>query len=267
MYLFGDPLYSVSASNNTITLDCDTTGMSATDIIRIDYDDGEDMRALAAGYDSLTVYTDAIDGLPDPKRNYPIMGRDSSGNVQTLSLDATGGLNRLLVATGPLNLQVNIAGIGGVGVVTSSDGMANQNIQPIAAYNAFYNGSTWTRQRIATILKSNVANAAGDTAVWTPASGKRVRLIRYQIEIPNSATMATAGELTVKIRDASTEISRQHTIYIPSTPGSTLGAWRSGWIRCGNGYLSSTANNVLNVNLSSALTSGKITINMEGIEE
>ena len=55
------------------------------------------------------------------------------------------------------------------------------------------------------------------------------------------------------------------TVYVPATVSGT--AWSSGWIDLANGILSATTDNVLNINLSFALTSGTVRVSVAGTEE
>lgn len=118
-------------------------------------------------------------------------------------------------------------------------------------------------------LTASVTNF-GNTAVWTPASGKKFRLMRYQLELTENATLAVAAVLTVKFQDATTDFGFQHDIFVAAAAGAVSGeAWRSGWIDIGNGYISALANNVLNLNISGAanLTAGSFRANVCGTEE
>jgi hypothetical protein len=107
-------------------------------------------------------------------------------------------------------------------------------------------------------------SAAGQTAVWTPAAGKKVRIMGGNICISKEA--ACAGALTVGIQDnagaqymfvqisAAALVATGQVIYLPfSFPG--------------NGFLSAAVNNPQYLNLSAALTAGLITVNMWGTEE
>lgn len=131
------------------------------------------------------------------------------------------------------------------------------------------NSSVQTLRTPAIFKTASLINA-GNTAVWTPASGKKFRLMRYQLELTENATLAVAAVLTVKFQDATTDFGFQHDIFVAAAAGAVSGeAWRSGWIDIGNGYLSALANNVLNFNISGAanLTAGNFRANVCGTEE
>lgn len=143
----------------------------------------------------------------------------------------------------------------------------------MAVYPLIFNGSGssgWDRPRTPITFKTATATASGNTAVWTPTSGKKFRLMRYQIELSENATLAVAALITVKFQDSTTDFGYQHDLYIPAAALTNTGnAYRSGWIDMGNGYLSTTANNVLNFNIGggNALTGGQFRINVAGTEE
>lgn len=125
----------------------------------------------------------------------------------------------------------------------------------------------WDRLRIPNIFKTAAATASGNSAVWTPASGRKFRLMRYRIEISGDATISGGGVLTVKFQDATTDNNIAHSVYVPAVAANTMEGWQSGWIDLGNGPLSAAANNVLNVNLSAALASGTCRVLTAGTEE
>jgi hypothetical protein len=130
------------------------------------------------------------------------------------------------------------------------------------------NAGNFYYQRTPTTFKTTTATASGNTALWTPTSGKKFRLMRYKVEITSDAVAGTAGDLAVTFQDSSTDCGLGHSCYIPSTAGTTFGnGYSSDWIDLGNGKLSAAANNVLNVNLSFALTGGVVRVTCCGTEE
>lgn len=131
-----------------------------------------------------------------------------------------------------------------------------------------YNGSTVDKVRTPNIFKTATATASGDTAVWTPAGGKKFRLQRWMIQVTDNAIAASAGVLEIILRDATTGTAAAFSVFIPSSALDTSGQLaNSGWVDFGNGILSSTINNVLNVNLSFALTAGEVRVIACGTEE
>jgi hypothetical protein len=123
------------------------------------------------------------------------------------------------------------------------------------------------------IFKTAQANASGDNALWTPTSGKKFRLMRFKVQVPANCTIAARGVLTIKLRDGTTDLNLSHDVYLGQTaiaadtnPQQTP-LLESGWIDLGEGVLSATANNVLNINLSAALATGNVRVTCCGTEE
>jgi hypothetical protein len=122
------------------------------------------------------------------------------------------------------------------------------------------------------VFKTVQASASGNTALWTPATGKKFRLMRLIVQIPANVSLAARGVLTISFQDNTTDISLTFDHYVGQTaPVETASSeqpnFDTGWIDLGNGIVSTTANNVLNVNLSAALAAGKVRITCCGTEE
>jgi hypothetical protein len=123
------------------------------------------------------------------------------------------------------------------------------------------------------VFKTAQANAAGDTALWTPTTGKKFRLMRLLVMVPTNCTLAARGIETIKLRDATTDLNVTFDVWLGQTaPVEAAGtppypAFHSGWIDLGNGILSAAANNVLNVNLGTVLASGNVRVTACGTEE
>jgi len=121
-------------------------------------------------------------------------------------------------------------------------------------------------------FKTVQATASGNTALWTPTSGKKFRLMRFNLQLAANATIAASGIVTVTFQDNTTGIPVSHDFYVGQTAltGATVlftAGEQTGWIDLGNGILSSTINNVLNVNLSVTLASGNVRVTAAGTEE
>jgi hypothetical protein len=102
--------------------------------------------------------------------------------------------------------------------------------------------------------------AAGNTAIWTPAAGKRFRLLGFIVSVASGATSA-AGTL-VSLYDAAVGV------FAVISVGTTIPGGQTVVVSLApNGYLSSTIGNALNLNLSSALTAGVVTATAWGTEE
>lgn len=113
---------------------------------------------------------------------------------------------------------------------------------------------------------SGVASAAGNTAVWTPVAGNKFRLMCISVEVTGNATMSAAGEEVITLQDGTTGIPGfTWNVFVPSTALNTRGQlYTSGTVCFPNGLVSSTANNVLNVNLGTALTAGHVVVRAWG---
>src|SRR6267378_4017568 len=112
------------------------------------------------------------------------------------------------------------------------------------------------------VTKTVAATASGSTALWTPAAGKKFHLLGYYIEVTGIATQAGSGILTIDLLDNATTLAQTHSVFVSATTPTTavpdVLVFSSPPL--GYGYLSSTVNNVLNVNLSAALTAGTVRV-------
>jgi hypothetical protein len=133
-------------------------------------------------------------------------------------------------------------------------------------------GQTFAALRTPTIFKtaSVSATASGNTAVWTPTSGKKFRLMRFQITAQGlSATAATI--LTISFQDSAAAITiGTYDVLLPAVANLVAGITTvSAWVDLGNGFLSAAANNVLNANISATVTgaTGTFRVNACGTEE
>jgi hypothetical protein len=109
------------------------------------------------------------------------------------------------------------------------------------------------------IMKRALTAAAGTTAVWTPTSGKRFRLLGYSWSIPNTATSAAGS--AAGLLDQAAGIA-----YLSEIGTTTTGANNS--VSLGvSGYPSAAVNNILYINLTAAFTAGEILITVWGTEE
>ena len=121
-----------------------------------------------------------------------------------------------------------------------------------------------------TTFKSATATASGNTAVWTPTSTKKFRLLKFMVLVTADAQVATGPELMISFQDATTDIGLTFSVFVPTTAITTTPgeAFNSGWIDIGGiGIVSAVSNNALSVNLSEALTGGVASVNVAGTEE
>lgn len=171
---------------------------------------------------------------------------------------------------GALRTELFSAASAGAAIIsTTSDAMSNSNISLyVAAHNAAFNGTSWERLRTANVFKTVTATASGDTAVWTPAAGKKFRLLGYTIEVTGEAATAGGARIEIVLRDNTTAIGCGSSVYVPNAGGTVMGAeYNSGQRTIGNGKLSAVADQILNVNLSAALSAGVVRVNAWGTEE
>ena len=169
--------------------------------------------------------------------------------------------------------------VGIVGNGTASDGINNAATGGPIAFNGssdsalvvaseVFNGGTWDRKRTPNVFKSLLTPSAGDNALWTPTSGKKFRLMAWRVEVTAFASAAAGSNLVVVLNDAGTDLKQWGQVWLPAASATTpYGAYSTPWVTLGNGILSAAANNVLNANLSVALTGGNVLIAAIGTEE
>ena len=135
-------------------------------------------------------------------------------------------------------------------------------IKNVLSYSYVFNGATYDRVRGAIVYKTVVATAAGETTVWTPAAGKRVRLMGYTLSV--AGTLAATGVETIQLLNgnAGTAFANHLATVTQTTPtGDTqMGA------DLGQGKLL-TADANLRIKLGTAMSTGGVAINAWGIEE
>ncbi len=206
-------------------------------------------------------------------------GENPSLVVAPLQVDASGNL-KVTSAAGTTTVvgdAANGAAVAGNPVlVAGSDGTDARTIATDASGDVKIvqggvtdGAGTYATVRLPNVFHTAQATASGNTAVWTPTSGKKFRLLRYQVEMTENATLGTAAVLTISFQDATTAIPIAHDVWVPSAAGTSIGdGYSSGWIDLGGlGVLSAAANNALNVNLSAAVTAGNVRVNVAGTEE
>lgn len=154
------------------------------------------------------------------------------------------------------------------GYSSPADGEANSSTVGTGGNLKLYNGATWDRGRTPTTFKSSASTSSGNTAVWTPTSGKKFRIMKYMILVSSDAATSGGARITIDLQDATTSLNLAVDVYCPAVAGTAFGnGFNTGWIDLGNGKLSATINNVLNCNLSAALSSGTCRVVVCGTEE
>lgn len=144
----------------------------------------------------------------------------------------------------------------------------SSGFSPQGEYIQQVDGSGNTVNPVATTQKTVETAATGSTAIWTPVTGNTFRLLAYQVIVTADAAISGGGtQLIVSFKDGTTALPTAQELFVPTTTVTTvMGAYNSGWIPLGNGLLSAAANNALNVTLSATLTSGKVRVNVIGVE-
>jgi hypothetical protein len=151
-----------------------------------------------------------------------------------------------------------------------TSGTANIDIEPWSVpLSAPIAGSNNTLevQHAPDVFHSVGVNAAGNSLVWTPASGKRFRLLHFFIQPSQDAILTGGADLNVDLRDNNVSIGVTVAFFLLKAMGTAPYApieMDLGPI----GYLSSAPNNVLNVNLSAAIpASAQCRVVVMGTEE
>jgi hypothetical protein len=182
------------------------------------------------------------------------LGLANQGAVVPLQVDQNG----------VVQVSAGQAGGNNVGVIpNSADTVSGADFGAVAAaFNYLWNGASWDRARKANVFVSVLATGAGNTIVWTPATG-RFRLMAYTISI--AGTLAATGVELVKLTDGAggTVIAQHQATVVSATPsGDTqIGA------DLGQGFVSGADGNVLNVNLGTAMATGGVAVNAWGCLE
>lgn len=187
------------------------------------------------------------------------------------SLSVAVGLNSAPLHTIHANvINTSLAVGAGGSFLTPTDAFSNTSgaWASVLSLGGGFNGTSWDRHRLPKIFKSITTQASGDTAVWTPTSGKRWQLLKFQLFATADAAQSSGGVITVTLRDVTTSTGLAIPVYVPTTGGTALGGWSSGWIDVGPyGVRAAAINTNLNVNLSAALTAGAIGVIACGTEE
>src|SRR2546426_93774 len=91
--------------------------------------------------------------------------------------------------------------------LADGDALATATLAEEGGRDYLFKGATWYRTRRGKLLAKSVdAKAARSTAVWTPAAGKKFRLIAFEVNIGDDASLGVAGVETVKLLDSATRI-------------------------------------------------------------
>lgn len=135
---------------------------------------------------------------------------------------------RKILLVGLLSLGILAPGLA---IAQSSDGNSPSALPGINAYQEVYNGASWDRPRSPSKFVNVNATITSETTIWTPAAGKKFRLMGFVL----TQGVAT-GTVTLKDNTAGTTIL--------TIPANTIGVVVAS-PPMGNGILSGAANNVL----------------------
>ncbi len=239
-------------------------------VVPLKVDASGNLQITAAGAGTQTVVGDAANGAA--VAGNPVLVGGSDGTDARTMLTDTSGRQQVVGAA-----AAGAAVAGNPVLVAGSDGTDARTLatdasgHPQVVQGGVTDGAgTYTTTRVPNVFHTASATASGNTAAWTPTTGKKFRLLRYQIELTANVSLAAGAVITISFQDATTAMPIAHDVYVPTTAVTTTAgdAYNSGWIDLGGlGILSATANNVLNVNLGSALATGNCRVNVAGTEE
>jgi hypothetical protein len=214
--------------------------------------------------------------------------RLSSAIVGTTTLNL--GIQATAGATTPLpvvqgTVTGNVRSIVAAGALADNQlntnffGSATSVSEPLLVADSVYGGAFsgaanaalqgWSKRRTPTVFKTVQATASGNTAVWTPGSGNKFRLLKVFVELTDNASIASGAVVTISFQDSSTAMPIAFDVFIPTTAVTTvIGDGLEQELDLGAfGILSAAANNVLNVNLSTVLATGNVRVIAMGTEE
>lgn len=118
----------------------------------------------------------------------------------------------------------------------------------------------------AVMLARSVAfAAAGDTAVWTPAAGKAVVLLGYNLVLPGTALQAAAGTQVLLLKAGAAALNLREAFHVPAGLTAATFGFSRAVLQLGVG-LQLPVNAPLVINLSAALTTGSYYFTAFGYE-
>lgn len=202
--------------------------------------------------------------------NAPLSGLDTGTN--TGSNSASLNLTPIIASQTGGAVSDNVTN---VSYLATSNALGTPLISGGMAYGGAFSGTTnatkkgWAAVRTSTVFKQASASATGNTAVWTPAANNKFRLLGFKIQVSADATTVGGARITIGLQDATTDLGLSHIVFVPAAAGTALnGGYDSGFVPLGSfGILAAAVNDVLNVNLSAALSTGVVNVIAMGVEE
>lgn len=138
--------------------------------------------------------------------------------------------------------------------------------RPLVVAPFAFDGTNSVQLRTPNVFRTVSATASGNTAAWTPAGGKKFRLMRLGIDVTGNSSTVGGAVIVISFQDSAADINVTFSVFVPTAALTGLALYTQ-TVDLGNGFLSAAANNVLNVNLSAALATGAVRVRMEGTEE
>lgn len=184
-----------------------------------------------------------------------MLATDSNGQAAAQN-GLQGVVARLQAYNGTTFDRVRSQGDNADGVTTNANGHL-----AVASHGYLFNGSAWDRARGNNVNKTVLVTAAGDTTIWDPAAGKRVRLMGLSISASGTAAALVADLLKLTDGTGGTVVWQGYIAVNTTVTGDTQIS-----ANFGNGILL-TADNNLVANLATAFASGGAAVNAWGTEE
>lgn len=186
-------------------------------------------------------------------QGYPLPFQQSTGGVQFGTASNVATTTGISSAVG-MNIENYVDTSGNVRQSLKLVGTAVMSASAAA-------GASMDILRTPGVFRSAAANQ-GTNTVWTPATGKKFRLMRYIIQAESDISETTGGNVPLVLMDGTPGAGQglglgiMHNPFVPSTAGTTLGPiWTTDWIDLGNGPLSGLANNPLVLGINGPLAS------------
>lgn len=203
---------------------------------------------------------------------------DGSGNVQQILGDTSGRMQVIGSAANgaaAVNNPIWVAGFDGANVQgariqsANTDTQATLNGLSVNSQQQVYKSGAWGFAREPDLFATVETAANWSTAIVTSSVSKKLRLLAYQIMVTQDAATTSGADFVIKILDVAADLKLYMSLYVPAASVTTnAGMITTGWITLGKfGILMAATNTALNVNLSAALSAGKVRVNVAYTEE
>jgi hypothetical protein len=246
-------------------------------------------------------------GSPVPASATFVAAKDIGGNLAGLLVDGTGALkvtggssgsqytNGQAVVSGSLvgtaalgydgtNVRVIKTDSTGAIFITGSISATNPSVgtndaaAPASSTQiGVFDGVDLRAVRTPNIFKTlSTTGVSAPKPIWTPAAGKKFRLMRLSVSVSGNAYITAGGMLTLYFSEgpAGSDIGYDFNLWIPPLMGNGANSYNftatlfdSGLVDLGNGYLAAAINTTLYVQMNQVLNGGLVTVNVMGTEE